>query len=173
MITNGAVNFPSSQLLYLIVGYFVSTGDLLLVPSILIGSLGNTIGNAITFLLIKKHGRPLAQKLLLINKKTFDTLYTTLHETFTERGMWWIFIGKLTPSVKAFIPIVSGLAKTPNTITLCIFGVASVIWATGVTLLGYYFGEHVSLTSFATVSLLIGITLAFVLYKKFSKTLYK
>ena len=173
MITNGAINFPSSQLLYIICGYFISTGNLLFIPTIIAGSLGNTIGNIITFLLVKKYDKPFARKLLMLEETHFNKIHSSLHETFTHRGMWWIFLGKLIPSVKAFIPIVAGLANTRTSFTIFIFASASLIWAVGITSLGYYFGEHITLTSFTIVSFLIGGTILYILYKKLSKILAK
>jgi membrane protein DedA with SNARE-associated domain len=169
MTTNGVANFPSSQLLYIIAGYFVSTGNLLFIPTIIAGALGNTLGNIITFLLIKKYDRPLARKLLMMDENTFTKVHTALHDTFTQKGMWWIFLGKLTPSVKAFIPVVAGLANTPRNLTSFIFLIASTIWAIGITSLGFYFGEHITLTSFSLVSLLIGGTIIFIVYKNLKK----
>ena len=172
MLTNGIANFPSSQFLYIICGYFISTGNLLFVPTIFFGALGNTIGNITTFLLIKRYERPLARKLLMVDELTFNKIHSALHATFTARGMWYIFFGKLTPSVKAFIPIVSGLANTKTVLTSCIFLVSSTIWAIGITSLGYYFGENITLTSFTVISLLIGGTILFLVYKNISKKLH-
>ncbi len=173
MLTNGIANLPSSQLLYIIAGYFVSTGNLLFIPTIIAGALGNTIGNIITFLLIKKYDRPLAQKLLMLDEKTFTKIHSALHSTFTRKGMWYIFLGKLTPSVKAFIPIVAGLANTATKLTSFIFLIASFIWATGITYLGFKFGEHITLKSFTAVSLLIGGIIILIAYKNISKKLFK
>lgn len=173
MLTNGIGNLPSSQLLYIIAGYFVSTGSLLFIPTIIVGTLGNTIGNIITFQLVKKYDKPFARKLLMLDENTFTKVHSALHETFSRRGMWWLFLGKLTPSVKAFIPIVAGLANTKTKLTSLIFLIASFIWAIAITTLGYYFGEHITLKSFAVVSLLIGGTIAFIVYKNVSKKLNK
>jgi membrane protein DedA with SNARE-associated domain len=170
MTTNGAVNFPSSQFLYIICGYFVSTGSLLFLPTIIVGALGNALGNIITFLLIKKYEKPLARKILMLDEATFTKVHTALHTTFSRRGMWWIFLGKLIPSVKAFIPVVAGLAHTKTKITSFIFLLASFIWATLLTSVGYYFGEHVSLASLSGVSLVIGIIVIFFVYKAYTKT---
>jgi membrane protein DedA with SNARE-associated domain len=169
MVANGTVNFPSSQLLYIICGYFVSTGSLLFIPIVIAGALGNTLGNIITFMLIKKYEKPLAQKLLIMDETTFAKVHSALHSTFSRRGMWWIFFGKLIPSVKAFIPIVAGLAHTKTTITAFTFLVASSIWAIGITSIGYYFGEHASLASLSGVSLIIGGTVIYFMYKKIYK----
>jgi membrane protein DedA with SNARE-associated domain len=171
MLTNGVFNLPSSQFLYLICGYFVSTGNLLFIPTVIAGALGNTIGNIITFLLIKKYDRPLARKLLMLDETTFNKVHGALHSTFTNKGMWYIFFGKLIPSVKAFIPIVAGLANTNVKLTSFIFLIASIIWAIGITSIGYFFGEHFSLTSFTAVSLLIGVTILYLVYRNISKKL--
>ena len=169
MLLNGVANLPSSQLLYIICGYFISTGNLLFIPTIVAGTLGNTLGNIITFLLVKKYEHNFARKLLMLDEKTFTKIHSALHSTFIHRGMWYIFLGKLTPSVKAFIPIVAGLASTKTKITSFIFLVASLIWAIAITSLGYFFGEQITLKSFAAVSLLIGSIIIFVIYRKISK----
>lgn len=171
MLTNGLANFPSSQLLYVIAGYFISTGSLLFVPTIVVGAIGNTIGNIITFKLIKKYEHPLARKILMMDEKTFTKVHSALHSTFTHRGMWYIFFGKLTPSIKAFIPVVAGLANTPTKLTSIIFLLASFIWAIGITSIGYFFGEHVTFTGLTTVSLIVGGTIIFIVYKKIYKKL--
>lgn len=171
MLANGIINFPSSQILYLIVGYFVSRGELSFLGAVIAGSLGNTIGNIITYTLVKKYEQPFAQKLLMLDTITFTKVHSALHETFSKRGIWWLFVGKLTPSVKAFIPVLAGLASTPRIITSIIFLVASTVWASGIIYLGYTFGEQVSLSSFMMISLIIGLTIMFVVYTKISKKL--
>lgn len=171
MTANGAINFPPSQILYPIVGYLASIGSLSLLPAIIAGALGNTLGNIITFLLVKKYERPLARKLTMLDEKTFDKIHAVLHDTFSRRGIWWFFIGKLTPSVKALVPIVAGLARTPTYLTSFIFLLASSVWATALTYLGYTFGEHVSLSSSLSISLVIGLSIMFILYKTISKKL--
>lgn len=171
MVANGVINFPSSQVLYLIVGYFISQGDLSFTGAVVSGALGNTIGNIITYFLVRKYEHPLARKLLLMNEATFMKVHGALSDTFSKRGIWWLFIAKLTPSVKAFVPVVAGLANTPRVLTSLIFLIASSVWATGVIYLGYAFGEHVSLSSFLGVSFLIGLTVVYILYRNISKKL--
>lgn len=107
----------------------------------------------------------------MLDENTFNKIHSALHSTFTHRGMWYIFLGKLTPSVKAFIPIVAGLASTPVKLTSFIFLSASVIWAIGINYIGYYFGEHVTLKSFSVVSLLIGGIILYIVYRNVSKKL--
>jgi membrane protein DedA with SNARE-associated domain len=107
----------------------------------------------------------------MMDESTFTKIHSALHSTFTHRGMWYIFLGKLTPSVKAFIPIVAGLADTKTKLTSFIFLIASFIWATAITSIGYFFGENITFKSFTTVSLLVGGIIIFFVYKKISKKL--
>lgn len=169
MLTNGVANFPSSQFLYVICGYFISTGSLLFIPTVIAGALGNTIGNVITFLLVKKYDKPFARKLLMVDEATFNKIHIGLHAVFAKHGMWYIFFGKLIPSVKAFIPLVAGLANTRTYLTSVLFLIASAIWAIMITSLGYYFGEHVSLKSMGGVSLVIGSIVIFFVYRAYKK----
>ncbi len=166
MVSNGIINFPSSQFLYVIVGYLVSKGSLLFLPALLAGALGNTIGNMIAFLLISTYGNAIAHKLLFVDEHTFKKVFSTLHATFAQRGMWYLFIGKLIPSIKAFIPTLAGLSKTKPSLTLLIFAIASLIWGYGLMSLGYYFGEKVSLAPLMVVSLGIALMMLLVIYKK-------
>jgi membrane protein DedA with SNARE-associated domain len=171
MIANGVTNIPSSQVLYLICGYFIANGTLSAVPVIVSGSIGNTVGNAIAFGLTKAYGVSFARKLLLVDEKTFAEIHKILSETFSKKGIWFVFVGKLTPSVKAFIPIIAGLAHTQTVLTNVLFFVASVIWAIAITSIGYFFGEHVSLSTFTGISLAIGGSILLFAYFSIHKKL--
>lgn len=169
MTLNGIINIPSSQLLYLITGYFIGTKTL--DPSLVIisGALGNTLGNMITVFLVRKHGTSLAGKLLGLNQEAFEKLHSTLEKVFKKKGLWYLFLGKITPSIKAFIPILAGLARVNPITASFIFLTSSVLWACGINGIGYYFGKNVSLQSFALFSFLIGGTILFFAYRSFKK----
>lgn len=169
MTANGAVNFPSSQIFYLIVGYFVGTGHFNFFYAVLFGALGNTLGNIIIYTLVQKYGHSFARKIVMLDEDMFRKIHGALHDTFSRRGMWWLFVGKLTPSVKAFIPLVAGLADTKKFPTYSIFLIASCVWAGTLIYLGKLFGENVSLSSFMAVSLVVGLTILFVVYKNIAK----
>lgn len=168
MTVNGVINFPSSQLLYVICGYFISTGSLLFIPTLIAGACGNTLGNTIMYFLVKKYDEPFARKILMLDKVTFSKIHASLHHAFLKKGLFYIFIGKLIPSIKAFIPTLAGLAGTKRNATISIFFVASTIWAGLILSIGYFFGEHASLKTLGGVSLAIGIIVFYFLYKKIS-----
>jgi membrane protein DedA with SNARE-associated domain len=87
--------------------------------------------------------------------------------------MWYIFFGKLTPSIKAFIPMLAGLAKTKDTLTAIIFFFSSLLWALAIITIGKEFGEHVSLSSLAAISFVVGTTILVIAYRNIHKKLQK
>lgn len=171
MVANGMVNTPSSQLLYLVAGYFISTDALVMTPVIIIGAIGNTIGNMVTFLLIKRYGVHYAEKFLPIRKEKFDAIQETLTKSLDKHGDWFIVFGKCIPSIKAFVPALAALASLDEKKTALLFFIGSLIWALGITSLGVFFGEHVDLKTLAIVSFTAGITILLIAYKKFHNAL--
>jgi membrane protein DedA with SNARE-associated domain len=137
MVANGAVSFPSSQLLYIIAGYFVSKGNLAWAPVIILGAIGNTIGTIILYEVVRRYGRDVVFKW-----KLFDPMILSKVEIAVARKGWWfLFIGKLLPAIKVFIPIPAGLGKMHRGGFAGIMFLASVIWASAFTFFGYTFGK--------------------------------
>ncbi len=137
MIANGAVSFPSSQLLYIIAGYFIAQGNLMLVPVALAGALGNTVGNIILYELVRKHGRAFVEKMKLFPMREL----AKVERAFQKKGAWFVFIGKLLPAIKVFIPIPAGLGKMHRGLFASIMFSASFIWSLGFISIGYFFGK--------------------------------
>lgn len=160
MIANGIISFPSSQILYIIAGFFVATGKLDFTTTILVGALGNTIGNFILYKVTVTYGEQAAQKLLPLDARAFHAI----KKTFTHHGIWWLALAKLTPSLKVIMPILAGIAKTPQTKLIPILLGTSIIWATIFIELGKSFGEKFSFGSYTVVIGVIGIIVAVILY---------
>ena len=169
MTSNGIISFPSSQILYLVAGYLASSGKLSVPEVIVFGALGNTLGNMITYHLVRKYDATFAQKILLLDKATFTKIHSTVHDIFSKRGIWWLFIAKCTPSLKVIVPTVAGLANTNKKLTSFIFLTSSILWASIFTCLGFYFGTQVSLRAIAPVSFIVGLAVITALYFSFQK----
>lgn len=165
LISNGIISFPSSQIIYLIIGYFVSVGKISLVPSIIIGATGNTIGNLIIYKIVSKYGVDAVRKYSYINDRSLNHL----HKKVEAKGLWFLFIGKLIPSVKVFVPIVAGLARIKILEAIIIFFSSSAIWAGAIISIGYFFGENITMQGYAIVMGIIGIIVAIVFYFRFIK----
>lgn len=136
MVANGALSFPSSQVLYVITGYFVAQEKLLLIPVLFVGAFGNTIGNIILYELARKYGKPFIVKLKLFPSRELEKVEIV----FQKKGAWFIFIGKLLPAIKVFVPIPAGLGKMHRGIFALLMFIASSLWALGFIALGYFFG---------------------------------
>ncbi len=163
LIVNGAVNFPSSQIIYLIAGYFIATGKLSFIPTIISGSIGNIIGNLITYFLVYKYGKVIVTKYLYIK----EDILNKMHKEFEGRGLIFLYIGKLTPSLKVFIPSVAGLSKIKYSHALFLFSITSIIWSSAIVYIGYLFGEHITFKNYSITMGIVGIVIAFIAYKKF------
>lgn len=139
MIANGVVSFPSSQVLYVIVGYFVGVGKISLLPALIVGALGNSIGNVILYELVRAKGVRVVRTLLgmpLREKTLID-----LESVFKKRGLVFLFLGKLIPALKVFVPIVGGIARAPRITFALLMFIASFMWASVFVGIGFVFGK--------------------------------
>ena len=139
MMLNGIINFPSSQIMYPIVGYYASLEKLNIFIAIAAGALGNAIGNYILFLLSLKYKDYILSK---SNKETQAKVYSLVNR-FAKYNKGWLVLGKLVPGVKSFVPIITAMLHINKFLAFGIFLLGSTMWATLMMLLGYYLGESV------------------------------
>jgi membrane protein DedA with SNARE-associated domain len=137
MIINGIGPFVPSQWLYIITGYFIGSGSLLLVPVIFFGAVGNTIGNIILYELVRFRGLHYILKWNIFPKKEIEKITVAMH----KKGIWFLFVGKLLPALKVFVPAAAAIAKVKRKIFIPMMLVASVIWTFPFIAIGYYFGK--------------------------------
>lgn len=162
MITNGAVSFPSSQVLYIIAGYFVAQGNLAFSLVALVGALGNAAGNIILYELARKHGRTFIARMKLFPEREL----AKVEHAFKKKGAWFIFIGKLLPAIKVFVPITAGLGKFSRTLFAPLMFIASFIWALGFISIGYFFGKSSDLFGhYAIILVIIAVVVMLLFYR--------
>lgn len=137
MIANGAISFPSSQILYIVVGYFVAKGSLSWPLALTLGATGNMIGNVILYEVVRRYGRT-----AVLKWKLFDpTILAKVEVAVAQKGWWFIAIGKLLPAIKVFIPIPAGLGKMHRGLFAGIMLIVSAVWAGAFIFFGYTFGK--------------------------------
>lgn len=163
MIANGAVSFPSSQVLYIIAGYFIARGDLFLAPVALVGALGNTVGNIILYELARTHGRTFIARMKIFPLRELAKVETA----FRKKGAWFIFIGKLLPAIKVFVPIPAGLGKMSRLLFAILMFVASFIWSLAFIAIGYFFGKSSDLFGRYAIILAIVATVVILLFYRY------
>ncbi len=139
---NGVISFPSSQLVYIFAGYFASTGDLNLFLVIGVGAVAQSLGNLILYEISRRKGLDYSLKLF----KFLDVLnprqeIKKIQIAFRKRGSFFLFVGKLVNPIKIFIPIPAGISKMNRIKFFVIVLIASGIWASIFSCIGYYFGK--------------------------------
>lgn len=126
-------------------GFLASKGLLSPWLVVLAAVLGDILGATIAYLL----GRYLEEKLLLrlINKygKYFlisEAGYTRAVAIIQKRNILMVFFAKLTPGLKAWASLVSGVCQIPFKEYILVSALASTIYNTLFVFLGYYLGKN-------------------------------
>lgn len=162
MIANGAVSFPSSQILYIIVGYFISVGSLALFPASLVGAIGNAIGNIILYEIVRRRGIHYLKKFQVFREQDIKKVEIV----FRKRGLWFLFAGKLLPAIKVFVPIPAAMGKTHRGVFATIMFVASWLWSLIFIAIGYTFGKSSEIwKSYGVILFIIATIIIFVFYR--------
>jgi len=162
MIANGSVSFPSSQVLYIICGYFIARGDLALPLVALVGALGNTVGNIILYELVRKHGRTFIERMKIFPLREL----AKVELAFKKKGAWFIFIGKLLPAIKVFVPIPAGLGKMSRLLFASLMFTASFIWSLAFISIGFFFGKSSELFGrYAIILVIVAVVVVLLFYR--------
>lgn len=162
MIANGTISFPSSQVLYIIAGYFVFTGDLNVVLIIFFGAVGNTIGCIILYEITRQKGLDYILKWKIFPQKEVQKITVALH----KKGLWFLFLGKLLPAIKVFVPVAAGMGKARRELFIPIMLISSAIWTAPFLAIGFYFGKSSGLFGkYAVVLVIVAIIVVGIFYK--------
>jgi membrane-associated protein len=148
---------PGDSLLFA-VGLFIAEGSigmnivlaclLLTVVAFAGNVVGYEIGRAVGAPLYEREGR-------FLKKKYFDQT----HEFFDRYGAKALVLGRFVPIVRTFITVVAGVGRMDRRHFFVWSGVGAALWATGITLLGYFLGnafpllkDHLELAILAIVA---------------------
>ena len=100
-------------------------------------SLAAFLGNVVGYEIGRAIGEPLQEHSgRFIKKKYFDQT----HEFFEKYGARALVLGRFVPIVRTFITVVAGIGKMDRRHFFVWSFVGAVLWATGLTLLGYFLG---------------------------------
>ena len=114
------------------------------IPMIILGAIGATIGTSAIYLIALKLGRIVLLRYLKyvkVSEKKLDRVEIW----FEKYGDKAVFLGRMVPLMREMISIPAGLLemKIPKFVLYTFAG--SLIWAAGTILAGYYFGESMEL----------------------------
>lgn len=130
-----------SELVMPFAGYLSNSGQLALIPVILVATIANLVGGWIAYLIGQWGGRPFVLKW---------GRYILLHQAHLERAEAWfhrygspsVCIGRLLPGVRTFISLPAGMGRMPLGKFFIFSAVGSLVWNTALTLFGYQLGKH-------------------------------
>jgi membrane-associated protein len=130
---------PGDSLLFA-VGLFIAEGsiDVNIALACLLLTVVAFAGNVVGYEIGRAVGAPLyAREGRFLKKKYFDET----HEFFEKYGAKALVLGRFVPIVRTFITVVAGVGRMDRRHFFVWSGVGSVLWATGITLLGYFLGN--------------------------------
>jgi membrane protein DedA with SNARE-associated domain len=131
---------PGDTLLFS-VGLFVSQG---LVPQPLVVvcivlSLGALLGNVVGYEIGRKAGPAIFTK---PDSRLFSQHNVERTHAFFERyGVRAIILARFVPIVRTFITVTAGVGQMDRRVYLTFSAIGGVIWASGITVLGYSLGQ--------------------------------
>ena len=137
LIVNGIIGFPSSQIIYIIAGYFAYVGDLSFFWVVIIGGTAHAIGNIILYEVARQRGLEYILKFKIFPKKEIMKVDAVMR----KKGWWFLVFGKFVNPIKIIIPIPCGMARMNRLLFGIIIWVTSVLWAVIFVSLGFYFGK--------------------------------
>ena len=117
-----------------------------LIPMIILGGIGATIGTSAIYLIALKLGRVVLLRYLKYVKVNGKKL-ERVEIWFEKYGDKAVFLGRMVPVMREMISVPAGLLKMgiPKFVTYTFAG--SCVWSTGTILSGYYFGEVIGISS--------------------------
>ena len=105
------------------------------------GALFGTMGETAGYLLGRRYGSALLRKLPLVRR--FEHKVDAARASIEAHAGKAIVIGRFVTGAAGLIPFVAGAYKIPPR-TFFTYTIPTIcIWATGVTLLGFFVGNHV------------------------------
>jgi membrane protein DedA with SNARE-associated domain len=117
-----------------------------LIPMIILGAIGATIGTSAIYLIALKLGRVVLLRYLRFVKVN-DKKLTRVEIWFEKYGDKAVFLGRMVPLMREMISIPAGLLKMriPKFVLYTFAG--SCVWSAGTILSGYYFGTAIGLST--------------------------
>ncbi len=130
---------PGDSLLFA-VGLFISTGQvhLNIALACVVLSAAAFLGNVVGYEIGRAVGAPLYERDgRFLKKRYFDQT----NAFFEQHGNKALVIGRFVPVVRTFITVVAGIGRMDRRRFFTWSLVGAVLWATGITLLGYFLGQ--------------------------------
>ncbi len=162
MIINGIIGFPSSQIIFIFIGFLASLGNLNIYISIILGGFAMAIGNMILYEISKKKGLKYIESFKIFPIKEIKKVKIA----FQKKGIWFLIFGKLVNPIRIILPIVAGITKMNRFLFFIIVWIMSTIYVSIFAFIGYFFGQGAEFMGwYAMIILVFAITIIYIFYK--------
>jgi membrane-associated protein len=121
-------------------GLYAERGELNPVAVAALGSGAAIVGESIGYALGRRYGLSLIRRLPLVNR--LGDRLESAQGYFQRRGGATVALGRYATAAGAFIPFVAGAGRMPYWRFLLYDIPAIIVWASGITALGYFFGAE-------------------------------
>lgn len=151
---------PGDTLLFFI-GIFIGSGDLgiNIVAACVILSISAFLGNVCGYEIGAKFGSPLFERDgRWLNQRNL----AKTHRFFDRYGNRALVLGRFVPIVRTYITAVAGIGHMDRKRFFTWSLVGATLWATGVTLLGYFLGNVTFLQNHLEVTLMLIVAVSLV-----------
>ncbi len=143
-------------------GVYAAEGKLSVWGVIGIGAAAALCGESIGYWLGRRYGRALFARIPGLRR--LEGRLETAEDYFRRHGGKTVAIGRYATAIGAFVPLTAGIARMPFGRFLAFDVPAVLVWATGITLFGYLFGENLdvvdrALSRFGAVVLAVVVVL--------------
>jgi membrane protein DedA with SNARE-associated domain len=131
-----------SEIILPFIGHLSATGELSLLPALLVATLGAVVGTSLWFVLGWVVPVPVLERFfrrfggyVAIDVQDFKKATNF----FTKYELQAIFFGRMLPAVRSVISIPAGCVRMRVSTFLLLSTIGAGIWNTGLILFGYYF----------------------------------
>ncbi|MBN1915506.1 DedA family protein [Candidatus Dojkabacteria bacterium] len=141
MILNSAGIPVPSEIIAGFSGYLVFKGELNLIVTGLVASLGNIIGGTFSYMIGLKGGRPVIQKYgkyVRITEQKFEKI----QKWFDKYGDEMVLLGQFIPIFRSYVSLPAGVLKVPLKKFLPYTFIGSFIWITLLAFVSSQLGEE-------------------------------
>lgn len=132
---------PGDSLLFA-AGAFAGAGSLNIAITIISLFIAAFLGDTVNYFIGKKLGLRILQKKLKSGKQLVKQEYIDkTHEFYDKHGPKTIILARFVPIVRTFAPFVAGIGEMNYGKFISYNIIGGAIWVTGLSLLGFFFGN--------------------------------
>src|SRR5262245_57945543 len=124
-------------------GIYAGRRDLSVVAVILVAFAAALAGESMSFWIGRRHGVGLIRHLPLANR--LEDKLDGARDYFRRHGGKTVFIGRYVSVAGTFVPFAAGMSDMRYSVFVLFDAIAVAVWATAITLLGYFLNARVEL----------------------------